>query len=128
MARRQHRSSPGPDRLAEQIRELVAIELERIGDERLDMVTITDVRVDGAYDTATIFYSALIAEDEGRAAEVSEAFDEHRHHLQRHVGRAITTRRTPRLRFEADRMLSEALRIEDIVSGRIDPTVTDPED
>ena len=54
------------DRISEQVREVVANELERIGDERLDLVTITGVRIDNELARAEVFYSAMTAEDEGR--------------------------------------------------------------
>lgn len=103
------------DRVAEVIREIVAPELERIGDERLDMVTVTAVQVDGSLEHATVYYSAMSAEAEGRADEVEEALEDVRWRIQRLINREMHTRKTPQIRFEADTVLASALRIDDIL-------------
>jgi ribosome-binding factor A len=118
MARRRHsapRQFSRTDRVGELLREIVASELERIGDERLEMVTITAVNVDGALETADVFYSAMSAEEDGRADEVAEALDEQRWKVQQLVNREVQTRRTPQIRFRPDTVLSSALRIEEIL-------------
>ena len=84
------------------MREIVASELERIGDERLEMVTITAVNVDGALETADVFYSALGAEEDGRSDEVAEALEEPRWKVQQVVNREVRARRTPQIRFRPD--------------------------
>ncbi|NLA35557.1 MAG: ribosome-binding factor A, partial [Actinobacteria bacterium] len=43
------------DRIAETIREIVATQLERIADERADMVTVTGVKVDNDLNTAKVY-------------------------------------------------------------------------
>ncbi len=101
--------------MAELVREIVASELERIGDERLEMVTITAVNVDGALEHADVFYSSLSAEEEGRDEEVAEALEERRWKVQQVVNRDVRARRTPQIRFEKDTVLSSALRIDEIL-------------
>lgn len=115
-----HRPSPKrqfnrTDRIGELIRELVASELERLGDERLEMVTVTAVTVDGALETAKVYYSAMSAEDEGRDEEVAEALEEIRWRVQKLINREMTSRKTPQISFEPDTVLSSALRIEEIL-------------
>lgn len=115
--------------MGELVREIVASELERIGDERLEMVTITAVNVDGALETADVFYSALGAEEDGRSDEVAEALEDRRWKVQQVVNREVRARRTPQIRFRPDTVLSSALRIDEIlrdleVSGS---TSEDPE-
>ena len=97
------------------MREIVASELERIGDERLEMVTITAVNVDGALETADVFYSALGAEEEGRSDEVAEALEERRWKVQQVVNREVRARRTPQIRFRPDTVMTSALRIDQIL-------------
>lgn len=101
--------------MGELIREIVASELERIGDERLDLVTITAVVVDGALEHAEVYFSSLAAEEEGRMDEVAEALDELRWKLQQVVNREVRARRTPQIRFRPDTVLSSALRIDEIL-------------
>ena len=119
MAARRRPSAPRQfsrtDRVAELVREIVASELERIGDERLEMVTITAVNVDGALEHADVFYSSLSAEEEGRDEEVAEALEERRWKVQQVVNRDVRARRTPQIRFEKDTVLSSALRIDEIL-------------
>jgi ribosome-binding factor A len=99
------------------IREIVAGELERLGDERLEMVTVTGVRVDGSLDTADVFYSAFTAEEDGRLDELDEAFEDVRWRIQKKVNGAIRARRTPQIRFRPDDVLEGALRIEEIIES-----------
>ncbi len=103
------------DRIGELVREIVASELERIGDERLEMVTITAANVDGALETADVFYSALGAEEEGRSDEVAEALEERRWKVQQVVNREVRARRTPQIRFRPDTVMTSALRIDQIL-------------
>ena len=100
------------DRVGELVREIVASELERIGDERLEMVTITAVDVDGSLEHAQVFYSALSADEEGRSEEVAEALEERRWKVQLRINREVRARRTPQIRFRPDTVLSSALRID----------------
>ncbi len=109
------------DRISEQIREIVATELERIGDERLDLVTITGVTVDNDLNVAKVFYSALVAAAEDRTDVIDEGFEDVRHRVQKAVGRGVSARKTPRVTFLPDDVLNAALRIEDIVAGRVEP-------
>lgn len=109
------------DRISATVREIVATELERVGDERLEMVTVTDVTVDQDLATAKVFYSALVAEEIGRDDEVAEAFDDIRWTVQQAVNRGVSARKTPQISFHEDAVLKAALRIDDIVAGRIRP-------
>lgn len=113
MKRRTHSNQqPGRfDRMArvdELCREILAEELERIEDERLDFVTITHVGVDRDLSRAVVEFSSLgEAED-----EAVEALEDHRVRLQSAIGRQARLRRTPELRFEVDQAIERAARIE----------------
>ena len=109
------------DRISETVREIVATELERIGDERVDMVTVTNVVVDNDLQTAKVYYSALTAEAEGRAEEVAEGLEDVRWTIQRVVNGAIRARKTPQISFHPDDVLAAALRIDDIIAERVHP-------
>ncbi len=129
MARRRS-SSPRPfsrtDRIGELVRELVASELERIGDERLELVTVTAVQVDGSLERAEVYYSALSAEEEGRGDEVAEALEDHRWKVQQVVNREVRARKTPQIRFQEDSVLSSALRIDEILRSMEQEGPDDP--
>ena len=129
MARRRS-SSPRrfsrTDRIGELVREIVASELERIGDERLELVTVTAVRVDASLERAEVFYSALSAQQEGRADQVAEALEEHRWKVQQLVNREVRARRTPQIEFSEDSVLSSALRIDEILRSMEQEGPDDP--
>ena len=103
----------------------MATELERIGDDRLDMVTVTGVVVDGDLAGASVYYSALIAEQQGRLHEVDDALEDARWRIQKVVNREIRARRTPQISFHPDEVLEQALRIDDLLEGRVTPDTDD---
>ncbi len=113
--RRAPRQFSRTDRLGELVREVVASELERIGDERLELVTITDVTVEGSLEHADVFYSALQAEEDGRLDQVAEALEEQRWKVQQVVNREVRARKTPQITFRPDEVLTSALRVEEIL-------------
>lgn len=114
-------------RIGELVREIVASELERIGDERTELVTITAVEVDRSLDRAEVYYSALSAEEDGRADEVVEGLEAVRWPIQQVVNREVRARRTPQIRFQPDHVLREAMRIEELLAGiQGDRPVVDP--
>lgn len=113
--RRSARPYSRTDRISELVREIVATELERIGDERLDLVTITDVRVDASLEHAEVFWSALDAEEEGRSEEVAAALEERRWKVQQVVNREVRARKTPQVSFRSDDLMRSALRVEEIL-------------
>jgi len=102
------------------MREIVASELERIGDERLEMVTVTAVNVDASLERAEVFYSALSAEEDGRSEEVAEALEEVRWPIQKLVNKEVRARRTPQIQFRQDTVLTTALRIDEILRDMSD--------
>jgi len=99
------------------VREIVASELERLTDERLEMVTVTAVDVDASLEHAVVYFSAMSAEEEGRLDEVEEALDDVRWRIQQVVNKQVRARRTPQIRFRPDAVLAGALRIEEILRG-----------
>ncbi len=113
--RRAPRQYSRTDRLGELVREIVASELERIGDERLELVTITDATVDGSLEHADVFWSSLIAEDDGRLDEVAAALEDQRWKVQQVVNREVRARKTPQITFRHDDVLRSALRVDEIL-------------
>jgi ribosome-binding factor A len=108
------------DRVSEIVREVVALELERLGDERLELVTVTAVEVDNELAVAKVYYSALVAEDEGRDHQVADALEDVRWRIQRAVNATVRARRSPQITFIADEVLRSAMRIDDLLAGRRD--------
>ncbi|MDZ7675997.1 MAG: 30S ribosome-binding factor RbfA [Acidimicrobiales bacterium] len=127
MARRRQPSSrrySRTDRLNEVVREIVAEELERIDDERLGFLTITNVEVDPGIEQAKVYWSDIGAADE----VVLEVLEEHRPRLQQAVNRQTHMRRTPILSFHADEVERQAGRIEEILRDLDLPDDDKPDD
>jgi len=119
MARRSRskpvRQYPRTARVNELCQEIVAEELERIDDERLELVTVTHVEVDPDLRRARVEFSRL---GEGED-EALEALAEHRVRLQGAIARQARLKRTPELAFRADPVIRHGARIEELL--RDDP-------
>ncbi|MFT5530216.1 MAG: ribosome-binding factor A [Candidatus Poriferisodalaceae bacterium] len=114
---------PRTARVGELIREIVGQEITAIDDPRLYVASLTGVDVDNELVKATLYYDVL--DDEDRA-EVAEAFDDHRHRLQKALASQARLRRTPTLHFTADSSIGNAGRIESILDGlKLDETTVE---
>ena len=100
------------DRVSGLIREIVASELERIDDPRLFLISLTGVDVDRELAHATVWFHSPEEDDVG---EVAEALENHRQRVQQSLARQSRMRRTPAIRFQPDRSIEEADRIESIL-------------
>lgn len=104
---------PRSARLGELLREVLAEQLERIEDERLELVTITRIDVDSEMNRALVFFDSLSGADGD--AEILEGFATHRVRLQGAIGRQVRAKKTPILDFRPDEVIREAERIERIL-------------
>lgn len=106
--------NPRARRLADRIKEIVATTLDtRVKDPRLGFVTVTDVRVSGDLQHATVFYTVFGSEEEaeGTAAALKSATGM----LRSEVGRQTGVRLTPTLEFVRDALPESARTIEDLL-------------
>jgi ribosome-binding factor A len=104
--------NPRVRRLADRIQVVVAQMLEgKIRDPRLGFVTVTEVRVTGDLQHATVFYTVL--GDEKARARTAAALSSARGIIRSEVGRATGLRLTPSLEFQLDQLPEGASRIED---------------
>ena len=98
-------------KMADRIKEIVAKRLDKgLRDPRLGFVTITDVRVTGDLQHASIFYTVYGSEEERRDSAL--ALQAATGMLRSEVGRNITARLTPSLEFIADAIPENAEHIE----------------
>ena len=104
---------PRSARLGESLREVIADELTRIDDERLSMVTITNIEVDPEMNRAIVRYDSLLGEDGDEG--ILEALADHRVRLQSAVGKQVRAKKTPILSFRPDEVIRAAERIEEIL-------------
>jgi ribosome-binding factor A len=102
-------------KVSDRIRVVVAEMLEqKIKDPRLGFVTITDVRITGDLQNASIFYTVLGGEDE-RAASAA-ALESAKGLLRSTVGKEIGVRLTPTLEFVPDAIHETAAHLEAILA------------
>ncbi|MBO9578180.1 MAG: 30S ribosome-binding factor RbfA [Microbacteriaceae bacterium] len=98
-------------KMADRIREIVARRLEKgLRDPRLGFVTITDVRVTGDLQHASVFYTVYGSEEE--RADSAKALKAATGMLRTEVGRQLSVRLTPTLEFIADAIPENAAAIE----------------
>ena len=98
-------------KIADRIKVIVAETLEfRVKDERLGFVTITDVRVTGDLQNASVFYTVFGGEEE--RAETAAALESAKGKLRAEVGKGIGIRLTPTLEFFADALPDTAAHME----------------
>ncbi|WP_110238786.1 30S ribosome-binding factor RbfA [Nocardioides gilvus] len=109
-------SSPRVRKIADRIHVIVAEMLERrVKDPRLGFVTVTDVRVTGDSQHATVFYTVLGEEDsmESTAAALESA----KGLIRSEVGKQLGMRLTPTLEFIHDALPETARALDDILAA-----------
>jgi len=97
-------------RVNQVVRQVLAEELERLADadERLRLLTITSVDTSADLRHATVYLGTL-------GEEAEEALEERRTQLQRHLGREVRMKRTPKLEFAAYPAVSAGARVEEVL-------------
>lgn len=106
------RDYPRTARLNRLFQEILAEELELIDDDRLEMVTVMSVDVEGDLRHATVYYDTLAGADDDEM--VLEGLEEARHRLQAAIGRQARVKRTPELVFKPDDVARGAARLEEV--------------
>lgn len=98
-------------RVAENIKVTVAQTLERkVKDPRLGFVTVTDVKVTGDLQHATVYYTVL--GDEADWKNTKQALESARGLIRSEVGASLGTRLTPTIAFKADNLPQTVASIE----------------
>jgi ribosome-binding factor A len=101
--------------LADRIRVIVASMLERrIKDPRLGFVTVTDVRLTGDNQNASVFYTVMGGQEaiDGTAAALRSASGL----IRSEVGKQLGLRHTPTVEFFLDAVPETAQQIEDLLT------------
>jgi ribosome-binding factor A len=102
-------------KMADRIQVIIAKRLERgIKDPRLGFVTITDVRVTGDLQHASVFYTVYGTDEE--RADSAAALKSATGMLRSEVGKNITARLTPSLEFIADGIPENAALIDSLLN------------
>ena len=94
-------------RLNELLREIIAEELERVDDDRLDWVSVVSVEVDNELTKARVYLSSL----EQNEDEIIKVLSEYRGRFRKVIGRSARIRRVPDLTFMIDPSIRTGNRI-----------------
>lgn len=126
------RHYPRTARLKQLFLEILAQELARIDDPRLELVSFVDVEVDPDLNWSVVYFSgpADIDDDnfDAENAVIREALDENRIRLQGAIAAEARIRRTPELQFKADEVAAGAARIENILRSLPELQANDDDD
>ena len=108
-------ASPRVRKIADRIQVIVAEMLERrIKDPRLGFVTVTDVRVTGDSQQATVFYTVLGDEDARDAT--AAALESAKGVLRSEVAKQLQMRIAPTLTFIHDALPEEARALDEVLA------------
>ena len=114
--------SPRVRKIADRIQVIVAEMLERrVKDPRLGFVTITDVRLTGDSQQATVFYTVLAGaageqSDEAALADTAAALESAKGLIRSEVAKQLGMRITPSLTFVADALPETARHMDEILA------------
>jgi len=89
------------------------IVLFELADPRLEMVTLTRVKLSSDLSHATVFWSTL--GDDARRSKVAHALEDAIPVVQSAIARNFRTRRTPRIQFRFDESIEGAIRVGNIL-------------
>ena len=118
------RQYPRTARINELLREVLADELEHLDDDRLQLLTITSVSIEGDLRHAVVFFDSIQGEEGDE--QILEALGELRWKLQGAIGRQVRMKHTPELSFEPDPAIRAGARIDSLLAER-PATVDDDE-
>ena len=108
-------SNPRVRKVADRIQVVVAEMLERrVKDPRLGFVTVTDVRVSGDTQQASVFYTVLGEEEEVAAS--AAALESARGLIRAEVARQLGMRHVPTLDFIHDALPDTARHIDELLA------------
>lgn len=108
-------SNPRAGKVAERIQQIIARRLDKgLRDPRLGFVTITEVRVTGDLQHASVFYT-VYGDDEAQAGSAA-ALKAATGMMRSEVGKQLGTRLTPTLEFIHDELPESAQHMSDLLS------------
>lgn len=108
-------SNPRAAKVAERIQQIIARRLEKgLRDPRLGFVTITDVRVTGDLQHASVFYTVYGTEEE--LADTAAALKAATGMMRSEVGKQLGTRLTPVLEFIHDELPDSAQHLSELLA------------
>lgn len=108
------------DRINEQLKqEISLIVRDEVRDPRVGLATITAVQASPELDHAKVFVTSL--GDEEEREEIVAGLRSAAAFIRKELGNRLHMRRIPELHFEADRVMAEAMRIEQLLREALPP-------
>ena len=108
-------TNPRVRKIADRIKVIVAEMLERrIKDPRLGFVTVTDVRVTGDTQQATVFYT-VFGEDDAMAATAA-ALESAKGLIRSEVAKQLGMRHAPTVEFVHDALPANARHLDEVIA------------
>ncbi|MGO1404490.1 MAG: 30S ribosome-binding factor RbfA [Agrococcus casei] len=108
------KENPRARKIADRIRQITVDALRNeVKDPRLGFVTITDVRVTGDLQNATVFYTVLGSQEE--ITDSGVALESAKGLIRRELGRGLSLRLTPSVEFVLDGLPENAASIEHLL-------------
>jgi ribosome-binding factor A len=110
-------SNPRVRKIADRIQVIVAQMLERrIKDPRLGFTTVTDVRVSGDTQQATIFYTVLGSDTPAELASTAAALESAKGLIRSEVAKQLGMRHAPTLEFVHDALPETARHLDEVLA------------
>lgn len=110
-------TNPRVRRVADRIKVIVAQMLDRrIKDPRLGFITVTDVRVSGDTQHATIFYTVLGTGEAAELASTAAALESATGLIRSEVAKQLAMRHAPTLEFVHDALPESARHLDEVLA------------
>ena len=115
------------DRINEQLKQEISLLIrDQVRDPRVGLATITAVQTSPELDHAKVYITAL--GDEAEREEILVGLRSAAPFIRRELGKSLQMRRIPELHFEIDRVLAEAMRIEQLLREALPPDAPPSDD
>jgi ribosome-binding factor A len=112
------------DRINEQFKQEISLIIrDEVRDPRVGLATITAVQTSPELDHAKVYITSL--GDEAEREEIVEGLRSAAPFIRKQLSGRLSMRRIPELHFEADRVLAEAMRIEQLLREALPHGVSD---
>ncbi|MFN8194871.1 MAG: 30S ribosome-binding factor RbfA [Nocardioidaceae bacterium] len=109
-------TNPRVRKIADRIKVIVAEMMERrIKDPRLGFATVTDVRVTGDTQQATVFYTVLGDDDEKALAGTAAALESAKGLIRSEVAKQLGMRHAPTIEFVHDALPETARHLDEVL-------------
>ena len=101
-------------RVAEEFREVLAEEIQRLKDPRIGFVTVTGVQVTADLRRAWVSYTVLGDDKQQRSTRAGLLSATP--HLRKELGRQVRLRKLPELEFQVDQTIAQHEHIEELIA------------